>query len=411
MSDAGIVTPGVSTRLPYGRHCVGEDDIAAVVAVLRGDFLTTGPIVAAFESALAEVVNAPDAVVCSSGTAALHLAAMSVGLGPGDAAVVPAVTFLATANAVRLTGAEVLFADVDPDTGLMGADHMAAAIGNAGGRRVRAVFPVHFAGQPAPMDEIVALARAHDIVIVEDACHAFGSTWETRDGGEARIGQAEHGGLAAFSFHPVKTVAMGEGGALTGQDRALLERARGLRNHGMTRDSEAFTEHALAFDAGGAVNPWHYEMTVPGLNYRASDIHCALGLSQLGKLERFSDRRRRLVAAYDAQIATLAPLARPLARREGCVPAWHIYVALIDFAAVGTSRRRVMDALRAGGIGTQVHYIPVHRQPYYRRRYGEQSLPGAMAYFERCLSLPLFPAMEDGDVDRVVHALGQALGR
>ena len=411
MSDAGADTASVSTPLPYGRHCVGEDDIAAVEAVLRGDFLTTGPIVAAFESALAEAVNAPDAVVCSSGTAALHLAAMSVGLGPGDAAVVPAITFLATANAVRLTGAEVLFADVDPDTGLMGADHMAAAIGKAGDLRVRAVFPVHFAGQPAPMDEIVALARAHDIVIVEDACHALGSTRETRDGGEARIGQAEHGGLAAFSFHPVKTVAMGEGGALTGQDRALLERARRLCNHGMTREAEAFTEHALAFDAGGAVNPWHYEMTVPGLNYRASDIHCALGLSQLGKLARFSDRRRRLVAAYDARITPLAPLVRPLARREGCVPAWHLYVALIDFAAAGTSRRRVMDALRAGGVGTQVHYIPVHRQPYYRRRYGEQALPGAMAYFERCLSLPLFPAMEDGDVDRVVHALGRALGR
>ena len=406
-------TASVSTRihLPYGRHCVGEDDIAAVEAVLRGDFLTTGPVVAAFESALAEAVSAPGAVVCSSGTAALHLAAMSVGLGPGDAAVVPAITFLATANAVRLTGAEVLFADVDPDTGLMGADHMAAAIEKAGDLRVRAAFPVHFAGQPAPMDEIVALARTHDIVIVEDACHAIGSTREMRDGGEARIGQAEHGGLAVFSFHPVKTVAMGEGGALTGQNRALLERARRLCNHGMTREREVFTEHALAFDAGGAVNPWHYEMTVLGLNYRASDIHCALGLSQLGKLARFSERRRRLVAAYDARITPLAPLARPLARREGCLPAWHIYVALIDFAAAGTPRRRVMDALRAGGVGTQVHYIPVHLQPYYRRRYGEQALPGAMAYFERCLSLPLFPTMEDGDVDRVVDALGWALGR
>ena len=397
--------------LPYGRHSVDDDDIAAVEAVLRSGTLTTGPAVAAFERALCEAVDAPGAVACSSGTAALHLAAMSIGLGPGDAAVVPAITFLATANAVRLTGAEVVFADVDPDTGLMGADHMAAAIAHAGAPEVRAVFPVHFAGQPAPMDEIAAPARKHGLAIVEDACHALGSTCETRDGATARIGQAEHGGLAAFSFHPVKTIAMGEGGALTGQDRTLLERARRLCNHGMTREPAAFTERALAFDADGAANPWHYEMPAPGLNYRASDIHCALGLSQLGKLARFTARRRALAAAYDARMAALAPLFRPLARRTGCAPAWHLYVALIDFAAAGTSRRRVMEALRAEGIGSQVHYIPVHLQPYYRRRYGERALPGAMAYFERCLSLPLFPAMADGDVDRVVDALVRALGR
>ena len=397
--------------LPYGRHCIDDDDIAAVEAVLRGPHLTTGPAVAAFERALADAVDAPDAVVCSSGTAALHLAAMSIGLGPGDAAIVPAITFLATANAVRRTGAEVVFADVDSDTVLMGADHMEAALEAAGDLRVRAVFPVHFAGQPAPMEEIADLAQTHGLAIVEDACHALGSSYEIRGGASARVGQAAHGGLAAFSFHPVKTIAMGEGGALTGQDEALLERACTLRNHGMTREPAAFTEQALAFDADGAANPWHYEMHAPGLNYRASDIHCALGLSQLGKLERFVARRRALAAAYDARIAALAPLVRPLSRRSGCTPAWHLYVSLIDFAAAGTSRRRVMEALRADGIGSQVHYIPLHSQPYYRQRYGEQSLPGAMAYFERCLSLPLFPTMADGDVDRVVEALARALGR
>ena len=397
--------------LPYGRHFVEEDDVAAVAEVLRGGTLTTGPVVAAFEHALAAVVSAPAAVVCANGTAALHLAAMSVGLGPGDAAIVPTITFLATANAVRLTGAEVVFADVDPDAGLMGADHMAAAIRAAGDLRIRAVFPVHFAGQPAPMDEIAALAQEHDLAIVEDACHALGSTYETGDGARARVGQAEHGGLAAFSFHPVKTVAMGEGGALTGRNVTLLERARRLRNHGMSWEPAAFTEHALAFDEGGAANPWHYEMPEPGLNYRASDIHCALGLSQLGKLDRFVARRRALTANYDTRIAALAPLVRPLARRSGCAPAWHLYVVLIDFAAAGTSRRRVMEMLRAEGIGSQVHYIPVHRQPYYRERYGEPDLPGAIAYFQRCLSLPLFPAMADEDVERVVDALARVLGR
>ena len=396
--------------LPYGRHGIDDDDLAAVEKVLRGEFLTTGPTVAAFERALAEAVGAPGAVACSSGTAALHLAAMSMGLGPGDAAVVPAITFLATANAVRLTGAEVLFADVDPDTGLMGAEHMDAAMDSAGNLKVRAVFPVHLAGQPAAMDEVAALADARGIVVVEDACHALGATHDARDGGSVRIGQADHGGLAAFSFHPVKTVAMGEGGALTGRNGALLERARRLRNHGMTRDPAAFAEPALAFDDDGTVNPWYHEMPEPGLNYRASDINCALGLSQLGKLEQFVSRRRALAAACDERLAALAPLVQPLARRPGCTPAWHLYVVLIDFAATGTSRRRVMEALRADGIGSQVHYIPVPLQPCYRRRYGTLALPGAMRYYERCLSLPLFPAMADGDVDRVVCALERALG-
>ncbi len=396
--------------LPYGRHGIDDDDLAAVEKVLRGEFLTTGPAVAAFERALAEAVGAPGAVACSSGTAALHLAAMSMGLGPSDAAIVPAITFLATATAIRLTGAEVLFADVDPDTGLMGEEHMVAAMGNAGNLQVRAVFPVHLAGQPAAMDEIAALADACGIIVIEDACHALGSIHDARDGGSVRIGQADHGGMAAFSFHPVKTVAMGEGGALTSRNEAVLERACRLRNHGMTREPAAFTESALAFDDDGTTNPWHYEMLEPGLNYRASDIHCALGLSQLGKLEQFVSRRRALAATYDERLAALSPLVQPLARRPGCAPAWHLYVVLIDFAATATSRRRVMEALRADGIGSQVHYIPVHLQPYYRRRYGAQALPGAMRYYERCLSLPLFPAMADVDVDRVVCALERALG-
>ena len=397
--------------LPYGRHCVDEDDIDAVTKVLRGRALTTGPTVDAFEDALAAAVSARAAVVCANGTAALHLAAMSVGLGPGDVAIVPAITFLATANAVRLTGAEVEFADVDPGTGLMGSDHMAAALDRAGAARVRAVLPVHLAGQPAPMEEIAALAHEQGITIIEDACHAVGSTHRNRGGATTPIGQADHGGLAVFSFHPVKTIAMGEGGAVTGENETLLDRVRLLRNHGINRDPSRFIVHELAFDTDGAVNPWHYEMSALGLNYRASDIHCALGLSQLAKLSRYSDRRRALVAAYDARIAELAPLVRPLSRRAGCSPAWHLYVVLIDFAAAEVSRRLVMEALRAEGVASQVHYIPVNRQPYYRERYGVRDLPGATAYFERCLSLPLFPAMADGDVDHVVNALARALGQ
>ena len=201
--------------------------------------------------------------------------------------------------------------------------------------------------------------------------------------------------------------------ALKTMSCSLARRYRRRRRRTLWRSLQtaAFTEHVLTSDTDGAANPWHYEMPEPGLNYRASDIHCALGLSQLGKLDRFVARRRALTAKYDTRIAGLGPLVRPLARRSGCAPAWHLYVVLIDFAAAGTSRRRVMEALRADGIGSQVHYIPVHRQPYYRERYGEPDLPGAMAHFERCLSLPLFPTMADGDVDRVVDALARALGR
>ena len=397
--------------LPYGRHCVDQDDIDAVAEVLRGGALTTGPAVGAFEDALAAAVGARAAVVCANGTAALHLAAMSAGLGPGDAAIVPAITFLATANAVRLTGAEVAFADVDPGTGLMGPDHMAAALDRVGAARVRAVLPVHLAGQPAQIEEIATLALENGITIIEDACHAVGSTYRNRGGATTPIGQADHGGLAVFSFHPVKTIAMGEGGAVTGKNETLLDRVRLLLNHGLNRDPSSFVEHELAFDTDGSVNPWHYEMSSVGLNYRASDIHCALGLSQLAKLSRYADRRRALVDAYDTRIAELAPLVRPLSRRAGCAPAWHLYVVLIDFAAADVSRRIVMEALRAQGVATQVHYIPVNRQPYYRERYGVHDLPGATAYFERCLSLPLFPAMADGDVDHVVNALARALGQ
>ena len=248
-------------------------------------------------------------------------------------------------------------------------------------------------------------------MVIEDACHAIGSTYQAGSGTTIPIGQANHGGLAVFSFHPVKTIAMGEGGAVTGENETLLDRVRLLRNHGINRDPATFVEPELAFDTDGAVNPWHHEMSALGLNYRASDIHCALGLSQLAKLSRYSERRRALVAAYDTRIAALAPLVRPLARRLGCAPAWHLYVVLIDFAAAGATRRRVMEALRDEGIGSQVHYIPVNRQPYYRQRYGVRDLPGATAYFERCLSLPLFPAMANDDVDHVVSSLVRALGR
>lgn len=402
------MTGADSTFLPYGRQSVDEDDVAAVVAVLRGDFLTQGPTVDAFEKALAARVGAGHAVACANGTAALHLAYLAMGLEAGDAVVVPANTFLATASAARLVGAEIAFADVDPETGLMGRDHAAAALARAraSGWRPRALVPVHFAGQCAEMDQLGALAEAEGLAVVEDACHALGAAARL---GAVPVGACDRSAMAVFSFHPVKTVAAGEGGAVTTNDANLAARLRLFRNHGMTRNPADFTDPQSGFAANGAANSWYYEMAEPGFNYRLTDIQSALALSQLARLDAFIARRRHLMGLYEERLAPLAPLVRPLARVGWCDPAWHLCVAQIDFAAAGVERAVVMAALRARGVGTQVHYIPVHRQPYWRKRYGDLTLSGADAYYARTLSLPLFPAMADADVDRVVVALEKVL--
>lgn len=394
------------TMLPYGRHSLNEQDIAVVIDVLRGDWLTTGPTVAAFEEALAAAVSAPHAVACANGTAALHLAILGLDIGPGDTAIVPTMTFAATANCVRLAGGEVVFADVDPATGLMRAEDLEDALARAGDARVRVVLPVHYAGQPVEMPTIASMARSRGLRIVEDAAHAVGTQY--RDGSEtAPVGACRHGDITTFSFHPVKTITMGEGGAITTADAGLARRIARLRGHGIERDPARFVGIG---DAGNTPGPWVYEVQEVGLNYRASDLQCALGLSQLRRLDEFVARRGALVARYDERLAELAPIVRPISRVEGARTAWHLYPVHIDFEALGRGRSAVMAALRAQRIHTQVLYIPVHRQPYYRRRYGTAALPGAEAFYSRMLALPLFPAMSDSDVDRVVAAIADIVG-
>jgi UDP-4-amino-4,6-dideoxy-N-acetyl-beta-L-altrosamine transaminase len=398
--------------LPYGRQHIADDDVAAVVAVLRGDFLTTGPMVATFEANIAKHTGATGVSVCSSGTAALHLAILALGIGEQDAVIVPSVTFLATASMVRATGAEVVFADVDPQTGLLGPEQLDTAI--LQGRkifpqhRLRAVIPVHLAGQTCQLADLQAIALRHGLAIIEDACHALGTVIETPTG-DSLVGDCRWSDMACFSFHPVKTIAMGEGGAVTCRDPQLLKALNRFRSHGMVREPDEFELQDRGFGPDGAPNPWYYEMLEIGFNYRASDILCALGNRQLDKLEHFVSTRRRLVDHYRRLMQPLANLVAPVPQVAGCRAAWHLFAVQIDYSALGKSRGAVMRALQTRGIGSQVHYIPVHSQPYYRRRYGNIILPGAELYYERTLSLPLFVGMTEADVEHVVTGLSEIL--
>jgi len=380
--------------LPYGRQTIEDDDIAAVTAALRDDFLTTGPKVEAFEAAFAAKVGADHAVVCANGTAALHLSMLALKVGPGDVAIVPSTTFLATANCARFVGADVVFADVDPASGLMTRETLEAAVHRARGRRIAAVLPVHLRGDVAELPALRAIADSVGAALIEDSCHALGSAADFGAGVEP-VGSGRHGAMAVFSFHPVKTIATAEGGMITTNDPDLAARARRLRGHGMERPADAA--------------PWVYEMAEVGFNYRLPDVLCALGLSQLAKLDRFVARRQALTASYAAALAPLAPIVRPAASPAWSNPALHLMTVLIDFAAAGRSRADVVAALKAQGIGTQVHYIPIHTQPYYRALNPELALPGAEAWYAQALSLPLYPGMADEDPGRVVDALRRTL--
>ncbi len=406
MSRAHRAAPAGTPRpLPYGQHSIDESDIAAVVAVLRSDRLAHGPIVGEFEAALSVAVGARAGAACSSGTAALHLALAALDVGPGDVCVVPAISFLSTATAARFCGADVVFADVDPTTGLMTGQTLAVAIAEAGGQ-LKAVLPVHLGGRICAMDELSQMARAAGAVIVEDACHALGG----HDAAGRTVGGCALSDAAAFSFHPVKTIAAGEGGMVTTNDLALAERVRRLANHAVTKSPGMLVDRELSTDESGELNPWSYEQIELGYNYRMNEMEAALGLSQLARLSRFTDRRRSLSARYDEALASLAAVLTPVHGYPGDHVAPHLYQVRIDFRGAGVSRAALMRRLASEWIGTQVHYIPIYRQPYFRRLYGEQRLAGAEAFYDQILALPLFPAMTDGDVDRVVDALGRVLG-
>jgi len=371
--------------LPYARQSIDAADLAAVAAVLQSDWLTTGPAVERFEAALCQTVDAAEAVAVSSGTAALHIALAALGVGPDDEVIVPAMTFAATANAAVYVGATPIFADVDPATLLIDPDSVAACISP----RTKAIVGVDYAGQPCDYDALRTLARRHGLALVADAAHSLG----------ARHGAQPAGTLAdltTFSFHPVKAITTAEGGAVTTDDAALARRLRRIRNHGIERQGP-FPD---------AAGPWHYEMVELGFNYRLSDLQSALGCSQLERLPHWIARRRMLADRYRAALVEL-PGVQPLHVREGVEHACHLFVVAIDSAQFGAERLAVYQTLHTAGITAQVHYLPVHLHAYYRRRFGTRAglCPVAEQAYQRILSLPLFPALDAADVDRVVATI------
>lgn len=369
--------------LPYGRQWVDDDDIQAVVDVLRSDFLTTGPAVERFETALTHATGARHAVAVNSGTSALHAMYFAAGIGPGDEIITSPLTFAATANAALYVGATVRFVDVQPDTGNLDPDLVEAAITE----RTKAIVAVDFTGHPADYDRLRTIANRHGTTLLADAAHSLGATYEGRPVGTLAD-------ASELSFHPVKPVTTAEGGAIVTDDPELARRAARFRTHGITKHKDELDSP----DEG----PWWYEQHDLGFNYRLTDVQAALGASQLGKLERFVSRRREIASMYDAALKDIGGIELP-GRRQNVEPGWHLYVIRTRDPM---RRRPLFEHLRASGIGVQVHYLPVHWHPYYQRLgYQRGQYPITEDYYQRAISMPIFPAMTDADVHHVLDTL------
>jgi UDP-4-amino-4,6-dideoxy-N-acetyl-beta-L-altrosamine transaminase len=382
--------------IPYGRQDISEDDIAAVVAVLRSDWITQGPAIDRFEHAIVDFTGAGYAVAVANATAALHLSMIALDLGPGDVLWTSPNTFVATANAALYCGASVDFVDIDPDTYCMSTSSLrkkleAAAVG--GKKLPKVVAPVHFAGQCCGLREIHDLSRQYGFKIVEDASHAIGADYLGQ-----KVGNCAYSDICVFSFHPVKIVTTGEGGAVTTNDAELARRIRELRSHGVTRDPARLKDPSDG--------PWFYQMIDLGLNYRITDMQAALGVSQMSRIGGFVARRRQLGERYHKKLDGL-PIMLPPQCSEGR-SAYHLYPIQV---AAG-HRKRIFDQMRSAGIGVNVHYIPVHTQPVYRKLgFRPGDFPNAEQYYARALSLPMFSKMADGEQDMVVCSLARILGQ
>lgn len=390
--------------IPYGRQSIDDADIEAVVKVLKSDYLTTGPAVAAFEKKVADYVGAKYAVAVSNGTAALHVACLAAGIGAGDEVVTTPITFAASANCVLYCGGTPVFADIDPDTYNIFPVELERKITS----RTKAIIPVHYTGQPCDMDAILEIAHKHDLLVIEDGAHALGASYKGK-----KIGSIAD--MTCFSFHPVKPVTTGEGGMIVTDNEELYRKLVLYRSHGITRDNDMMqqyedqlrqsTDPALQEAAdmlrGDVMDPggWYYQQLELGYNYRITDIACALGASQMDKLDRFLERRRQIAGKYDEAFADIPQIKTPW-QQEGCQSGWHLYM----IQTMERSRREVFDGLRQAGIGVNVHYIPVYRHPYYQRNgYAGVHCLNAEAFYERAVSLPIFPGLTGSQQDYVIE--------
>lgn len=390
--------------IPYGRQSIDDADIEAVVKVLKSDYLTTGPAVAAFEKKVADYVGAKYAVAVSNGTAALHVACLAAGIGEGDEVITTPITFAASANCVLYCGGTPVFADIDPDTYNISPEELESKITP----QTKAIIPVHYTGQPCDMDAILEIAHKHNLLVVEDGAHALGAAYKGK-----KIGSIAD--MTCFSFHPVKPVTTGEGGMIVTDNEELYRRLVLYRSHGITRDKDMMQQYeeqlqqssdpalqeAADMLRGDVMDPggWYYQQLELGYNYRITDISCALGASQMDKLDRFLERRRQIAKKYDEAFADIPQIKTPW-QQEGCQSGWHLYM----IQTMERSRREVFDGLRQAGIGVNVHYIPVYRHPYYQRNgYAGVHCLNAEAFYERAISLPIFPGLTGQQQDYVIE--------
>jgi UDP-4-amino-4,6-dideoxy-N-acetyl-beta-L-altrosamine transaminase len=383
--------------IPYGHQEITQADIDAVIAVLRSDFLTQGPAVPRFEQLVAAYCGAPHAVAVNSATSALHLACLALGVGKGDVVWTSAVTFVASANCALYCGAEVEFVDIDPRTGNLSAEDLAKRLGQAEkrGRLPKVLIPVHLGGQSCDMHSIHQLAERYAFRIIEDASHAIGARYC-----DEPVGNCRYSDLTVFSFHPVKVITTGEGGMALTKDAKLARRMQLLRSHGVTRVAEEMTN--------ASDGPWYYEQIDLGYNYRMTDVHAALGISQMARLDEFVTSRQRIAETYDRALASL-PLMLP-SREPNSRSSLHLYVVRVDRSRSRRSHREVFEAMRANGIGVNLHYIPIYRHPYYERMgFDRDGFPEAERYYAEAITLPIFPSLQPAQQNRVIEQLTAAL--